>query len=115
MFEHHAFISYALIDNKPLSPEQQGWVTLRLMPAPGPRSTLSSCMTKASSWYWGPKAGAGSAHAEPPRSPMLKAATAIDEDMTLKAASCHLVQPARQDIESQRADFQMALRNRQAT
>jgi hypothetical protein len=63
----------------------------------------------------GPKAGAGSAHAEPPRSPMLKAATAIDEDMTLKAASCHLVQPARQDIESQRADFQMALRNRQAT
>ena len=27
MFEHHAFISYALIDNKPLSPEQQGWVT----------------------------------------------------------------------------------------
>jgi hypothetical protein len=26
-FEHHAFISYAQIDNRPLSPEQQGWVT----------------------------------------------------------------------------------------
>jgi hypothetical protein len=26
-FEHHAFISYAHIDDTPLSPEQQGWVT----------------------------------------------------------------------------------------
>jgi hypothetical protein len=26
-FDHHAFISYAIIDNKPLSPEQEGWVT----------------------------------------------------------------------------------------
>jgi hypothetical protein len=26
-FEHHAFISYTHIDNRPLSPEQQGWVT----------------------------------------------------------------------------------------
>jgi hypothetical protein len=26
-FDRHLFISYAHIDNQPLSPEQQGWVT----------------------------------------------------------------------------------------
>ena len=26
-FEHHVFISYAHIDNQPLTPEHQGWVS----------------------------------------------------------------------------------------
>lgn len=27
MFNHHVFISYAHIDNLPLSPEQEGWIS----------------------------------------------------------------------------------------
>ena len=39
-FEKHVFISYAHIDNMPLLPEQQGWVSMFHMVLPDVRNTF---------------------------------------------------------------------------